>query len=236
MVYGKHETQRYTYGLDMLAVDVTQNLDSGVVLPNSRQLSGKPKPSERAYFLHNDLGSPIRLVDESGKSKAVYSYDAFGRPIMAATPMGMGGKKTPGAGSNIFSYTGYQHDSSGLMFAQARYYLPEMGRFMSEDPSKDGENWYIRCINNPINYLDSDGNVLQIVGTSAYKNTVFNQLKSLTRDCLKMDSNGIISIVPTHRSKNKDSGTQLLRELVKNKRTATIKYQGATCCENADDD
>ena len=40
---------------------------------------------------------------------------------------------------------------------RARYYDPELGRFLSEDPIKDGENWYAYCVNNPANTVDADG-------------------------------------------------------------------------------
>ncbi|MEN8905155.1 MAG: RHS repeat-associated core domain-containing protein, partial [Clostridiales bacterium] len=56
---------------------------------------------------------------------------------------------------NVFSYTGYQYDeSTGLMYAQFRYYMPEIGRFISEDPINDGVNWYVYCDNNPILLVD----------------------------------------------------------------------------------
>ena len=40
---------------------------------------------------------------------------------------------------------------------QARYYDPTTGRFISEDPVKDGMNWYIYCANDPVNAWDPSG-------------------------------------------------------------------------------
>ena len=40
---------------------------------------------------------------------------------------------------------------------RARYYSSEYGRFITEDPSKYGSNWYCYCNNNPIRYVDSTG-------------------------------------------------------------------------------
>jgi len=40
---------------------------------------------------------------------------------------------------------------------RARYYDPTLGRFISEDPAKDGINWYAYCANNPVNAVDPDG-------------------------------------------------------------------------------
>lgn len=47
----------------------------------------------------------------------------------------------------------------GLVYFGARWYDPEIGRFVSVDPAEDGENWYQYCRSNPINYIDPDGNM-----------------------------------------------------------------------------
>ena len=39
----------------------------------------------------------------------------------------------------------------------ARYYNPVNGRFLSEDPARDGYNWYVYCNNNPLIYVDPNG-------------------------------------------------------------------------------
>jgi len=38
-----------------------------------------------------------------------------------------------------------------------RKYDPETGRFISEDPTGDGLNWYVYCNNDPVNYTDPSG-------------------------------------------------------------------------------
>ena len=40
---------------------------------------------------------------------------------------------------------------------RARYYNPEIGRFISEDPVKDGLNWYACASGNPVNNIDPYG-------------------------------------------------------------------------------
>ena len=37
------------------------------------------------------------------------------------------------------------------------YYSPNVGRFISEDPIKDGTNWYVYCGNNPVAFVDPSG-------------------------------------------------------------------------------
>ncbi len=46
-----------------------------------------------------------------------------------------------------------------MYFAQARYYDYEVGRFNRIDPIRDGENFYVYVGNNPVNYVDRDGQI-----------------------------------------------------------------------------
>jgi len=45
----------------------------------------------------------------------------------------------------------------GLYYYNARWYDPELGRFITEDPAKDGLNWYTYVRNNPLKYTDPTG-------------------------------------------------------------------------------
>ena len=42
---------------------------------------------------------------------------------------------------------------------QARYYDPSLGRFASEDPGRQGSNWFVYCHNSPNNLVDETGKV-----------------------------------------------------------------------------
>ncbi|MBQ4631249.1 MAG: RHS repeat-associated core domain-containing protein, partial [Clostridia bacterium] len=54
--------------------------------------------------------------------------------------------------------SGEYHDKeSGFIYLRARYYDPETGRFISEDPAMDGTNWYVYCSNNPVMFVDPCG-------------------------------------------------------------------------------
>ena len=60
--------------------------------------------------------------------------------------------------SNPIRYCGEYYDSeSGLIYLRARYYDSENGRFISEDPIKDGYNWYSYCGGNPVMFVDPSG-------------------------------------------------------------------------------
>jgi RHS repeat-associated protein len=52
----------------------------------------------------------------------------------------------------------YQTDNdSGLMLLGHRYYDASVGRFISSDPAKAGDNWYAYCDNNPLSGTDPEG-------------------------------------------------------------------------------
>ena len=97
-------------------------------------------------------------MDNEGKSLGVTQYDTFGRPNS------YGDVRNDVRG--LMSFTGYEDDrGTGLMFVQARYYMPELGRFVEEDRNKgngfvqESLNRYVYCINNHLMYVDRDGQV-----------------------------------------------------------------------------
>ena len=52
---------------------------------------------------------------------------------------------------------GYLTDPSGLQQLGARFYWPEVGRFISQDPIGDGVNWYAYVGSNPVVWVDPEG-------------------------------------------------------------------------------
>ena len=107
-------------------------------------------------YLQDELGSPIRLLElgETGETKQmVYGYDEFGVDTYKTQ-----GKIQP------FGYTGYRHDKvADTYFAQAREYMPSVGRFGGEDWIKGNIdkpfslNQYGYCFGNPMNWVDRNG-------------------------------------------------------------------------------
>jgi RHS repeat-associated protein len=62
--------------------------------------------------------------------------------------------------TNSFRYTGREFDTeTGLYYYRARYYDPEMGRFLSEDPIRfgAGHDFYRYVYNDPIGLTDAMG-------------------------------------------------------------------------------
>ncbi len=50
-----------------------------------------------------------------------------------------------------------ERPGSGLVQMGARWYWPELGRFMEQDPEGEGMNWYAYAENNPLVYIDPAG-------------------------------------------------------------------------------
>ena len=53
--------------------------------------------------------------------------------------------------------TAEEDKENGEIYLRARYYNSECGRFVTEDPSKYGANWYSYCDNNPVTMVDGTG-------------------------------------------------------------------------------
>ncbi|QHQ28837.1 putative rhs family protein [Xanthomonas albilineans] len=102
----------------------------------------------RTYFLTDLLGSTRLLTDTNGNAVQRYDYDPYGTTTQSSTSY-----------NNPYQYTGREHDQSGLYYYRARYYMPELGRFISEDPIKlaGGVNGYAYVGENPISYFDPIG-------------------------------------------------------------------------------
>jgi RHS repeat-associated protein len=76
---------------------------------------------------------------------------------------------TPGRG--YCANLGHPEDETGLVYMRARYYEPTTGRFISEDPARDGGNWYLYADGDPVGKVDFTGKftwaVLFMLATAA---------------------------------------------------------------------
>lgn len=101
----------------------------------------------KLYFATDHLNSTRALTDAGGNVVETEQYDAFGG----------------GAGSQLthYGYTGRERDAdTGLYYYRARWYDPQLGRFISKDPIgfKGGDiNLYAYVGNNPVTYTDPKG-------------------------------------------------------------------------------
>ncbi|WP_405851451.1 polymorphic toxin-type HINT domain-containing protein [Streptomyces sp. NBC_01369] len=99
-------------------------------------------------YLTDALGSVIGLANSDGTIATKYAYDPNGR----ATTTGA-------ASSNPYTFTGRENDGTGLLYYRDRYYDPETGRFISQDPigQAGGTNLYQYALSSPTTYTDPTG-------------------------------------------------------------------------------
>ena len=114
----------------------------------------------KEYYSFNVHGDTTKLTDTFGTILKDYSYDAFGNQ-----------KAENENDTNPFRYSGeFFDEETGLIYLRARYYDATTGRFISEDPIKDGLNWYVYCSNNPIMFVDPLGLEDVLLGDIMKKN------------------------------------------------------------------
>ena len=115
-------------------------------------LISKITPSNQSYFYHFDgLGSTVGISDLTGSVVNKYAYDAFGKVLSQDEGI-----------PNPFKYVGgfgVMDEGNGILYMRARYYDPEVGRFISKDPIglAGGLNQYTYVVSNPVNLTDPNG-------------------------------------------------------------------------------
>lgn len=119
---------------------------------------------EVTYYIPDAQGSPVAAMDQTGAILWRKHYQPFG------------GELEPQAANNRVGFTGHVKDAlTNLNYIGARYYDPQIGRFMSMDPAAVNPedprtfNRYNYANNNPYRYVDPDGRVpvLLLWGVSA---------------------------------------------------------------------
>jgi RHS repeat-associated protein len=108
--------------------------------------------AERLYYVHDGLGSVRQLLDTTGQIETNYAYDPFGVPLVG------------GEVYNPYRYTGEAWDAEvELLYLRARYYQPEVGRFITSDPigadpqHPSASHRWVYVAGNPVNVTDPTG-------------------------------------------------------------------------------
>jgi RHS repeat-associated protein len=131
---------------------VTRRVSIGLLLLVSMLFSGgSVRAGTVTYYYTDPQGTPLAQADAQGNITATFDYRPYGAQALGTPPKGPG-------------YTGHVNDpDTGLVYMQARYYDPVVGRFLSADPLGPAVGnvfnfgRYEYANNNPILNIDPDG-------------------------------------------------------------------------------
>jgi len=147
---------RDIFGDTLATSDLTGNLQNSYytdyIFIGGRRIASRSGLGSVHYYYADALGSVVTQTDGSGNN----CFDA------TYTPYGQLAQQYAACPSN-YQFAGYWKDSeTGLYYAEARYYNPRLGRFMSADPLggsiiPQSQNRYAYVINNTENLIDPFG-------------------------------------------------------------------------------
>jgi len=99
------------------------------------------------------IGTVRQLVNAQSQVTDSYAFDAWGNELTSPQSQV----------SNPFRYVGkhgyYLDTESALMLLGVRYYQAGLGRFMTIDPLKITNNWYVYTSNRPTVLIDPNGKI-----------------------------------------------------------------------------
>ncbi|MEJ2044513.1 MAG: polymorphic toxin-type HINT domain-containing protein [Reinekea sp.] len=135
---------------------IASSLIALLTLLPSAQLWANSAGETITYFHSDHLGSPIAATDETGRVKWIREYSAFGQDNNNGEQERIG-------------WAGHEYlAESDLSYMGARWYNPELGRFMSPDPvmfvtsNSLSFNRYLYANNSPYTFYDPDGEFFDI--------------------------------------------------------------------------
>ena len=126
---------------------------------------GQPLPAGIYYLLSDLLYRSAALTNSSGEIVEAYDTDAYGNTLIFSGP---GADNAWFTNDDVTSlqpacetiFTGREYDpESQIYFYRARYYHPQLGRFVSRDPElyRPGPNLYQYANGTPTSFTDQSG-------------------------------------------------------------------------------
>ncbi len=154
-----------------------------IFAPGTDNILAMKTASTNYYYLKDHLGSIKELTNTLGNVIEQYDYTEFGQVSFYDGSMN---SITGTAYLNRYLYTGREYNQNlGIYYYRARFYSPEIGRFLTPDPKMfiDGPNVYGYVSNNPLNYIDP-------LGYCEKKNDEYDPYDVLRKSLEESEGNG----------------------------------------------
>jgi RHS repeat-associated protein len=171
---------------------VEEYVQSGATDHPFAVVSGPTSPTAVGFPMQDAVGNVVGVA-QNGTVVQSNAYDAWGSPAISGAT----------ATRLLWKGLAWEGDTVSLYYVRNRWYDPESGRFMNEDPIglDGGNNLYTFGGNDPINTVDPSGTecfwVDEVVWEVTYYKGVEISRKELSRrhlyqfgDCLPGDTNG----------------------------------------------
>lgn len=155
----KSNGKLYWYGTDdnpLLVTDAAGNNPDEYIFFEGKRIARRKSDGAIQYYFADHLGTSRIVVNATGTILDDSDFYPFGGERVITSSSG-----------NKFKFTGKERDDeSGLDFFGARYYASSLGRFMGPDPlgvlkklheNPQDLNLYTYTINNPMRFVDPDG-------------------------------------------------------------------------------
>lgn len=177
----------YEYNKDGIRTKKTVNGKTTKYFTENSSIIFEEKENTMLYYIRDDLGNLIGfkkdnetyfyqkniqeditgIYNKNYELLATYDYDSWGNILSIKNQNNEEiTDKFHIAHLNPFRYRSYYYDEeTNLYYLNSRYYNPEWGRFLNADgiigtnETTAGYNLYAYCENNPINNIDSEGNI-----------------------------------------------------------------------------
>ena len=140
---------------DQLVMELSESgkVQKRYVRGNDLVYADKGENTKKQYYVTDPHGNVVQLTDESGKVTKIYEYDSFGNEV-----------NPDSKDDNPFRYCGEYYDKeTEEIYLRARYYQPEVGRFLTrdtytgEDDEPESLHLYTYCENDGVNCFDPSG-------------------------------------------------------------------------------
>jgi len=139
---------------------------TGILFVKTKDSNGQGR---FAYFHHDHLDTPIQATDKNGNLVWAANYNVFGQATVT-TPAATADNPTITTNPRLPGQ--YFDDETGLHYNFRRYYDPQTGRYITQDPIglAGGLNQYTYVDADPNNLYDPTGEIapaIILIGTAA---------------------------------------------------------------------